>query len=105
MLHCGDLSDIQWNCLKLRPESSGRIGKPDVAARSGRVSTLSAIATSENIEELSVQQLEQLLAKKRLSIEKTELGKGTSSTTKCKTMEEVEMTTVSLPLLRKPIWR
>ena len=42
------------------------------------MSTLSATVTTENVEELSVQQLEQLLAKKRLSIAKTELGKGTS---------------------------
>lgn len=62
----------------LKTESSGRFEKPDVTAKSGRVFTLSPTATSENVEELSVQQLEQLLAKKRLSTEKTELGKGTS---------------------------
>ena len=68
--NCGDLSHIQRNCPKLRPESSSQFGKPDVSARSGRVSTLLATATPENVEELSVQQLEKLLVTKRLSIEK-----------------------------------
>lgn len=48
-----------------------------VSVRSGRVSTLSATTTLENMEKPSVQQLEQVLAKKRLSIERTEVGKST----------------------------
>ena len=85
--NCGHLGHIQRNCPDLRADSTGRFQKPnlttrfqkpDSTARSGKVSTLSAAATCESAEELSVQQLEQLLAKKRLGIERTQLGKGTS---------------------------
>ena len=66
---CGDLGHIQRNCPKWGSEASGR---------SGKVSTLAVTELSEDEEDLSVQQLEQLLAKKRLVAEQTKLCKEAS---------------------------
>ena len=66
---CGDFGHIQRNCPKWRPEATGR---------SGKVSALAATERRESVDELSIQQLEQLLAKKRLKAEQTQLCKGVS---------------------------
>ena len=84
--HCGELSHIQRNCPQLKPEAVGR---------SGRVSNLSVRDTgggveeagnvpvsnvleptqSSDVEERSLQQLEQWLATMRLNVEQSKLQK------------------------------